>query len=131
MEDEPRTTVRAQRSIELTLPPPSDLFLNKLKANAAAEVRTVVVEYAYDPCKDVFQLGRAVNGGNDFIVPGVLHVDDEGCTTGPISRWACRIECERLPPFRSFIFAGGFDPIHKVLFTTVHSTYYETLLRYM
>lgn len=67
--------------------------------------------------RDVFQVGRAVNGGNDFIVPGVLHVDDEGCTTGPVSRWACRVECERLPPFRSFVYACGFDPVHQVRLT--------------
>lgn len=112
-EDELHRTQSPHKCIELILPAPSSL-LSKLKANTSAQVRTVVVEYANDACKDVFQLGRAVNGGNDFILPGVLHVDDEGCTTGPVSRWACRVECERLPPFRSFIYAGGFDPIRKV-----------------
>ena len=74
----------------------------------------VGLEHKVNPLMDMYQMGRAVNGGNDFIVPGMLHVDDEGCSAGPISRWACRIECERLPPFRCFIYAGAFDPINKV-----------------
>lgn len=77
--------------------------------------RIAVLKHQNNPLRDVFQVGRAMAGGNDFTVPGVLHVDDEGCTTGPVSRYACRIECERLPPFRVFIYAGGFDPITQVL----------------
>lgn len=97
---------QSQTRIEFRVPSPPTF-------DDAAQ-QTVTLMFQSDPTRDMFQLGRAVNGGNDFVVPGVLHVDDEGCTTGPISRWACRIECERLPPFRSFVYACGFDPVHKV-----------------
>jgi hypothetical protein len=69
----------------------------------------VFLKYSIDPLRDRYQLGRAVRSSNDFIIPGHLHVGEDGTFTGPISRWACRIECERVPPFRSFIYAGGFD----------------------
>ena len=66
------------------------------------------LDYKTDPTMDMYQIGRSLTG-NDFIVTGMLHVDESGCTAGPLSRFACRIYCERLPPFRSFIFAGAFD----------------------
>lgn len=69
----------------------------------------LLYECRHDPLRDRFQLGRALQSTNDFIVPGQLHQGEDGSYTGPISRWACRIECERLPPFRCFIFAGGFN----------------------
>mmetsp|Transcript_14526 Transcript_14526/g.24148 ORF Transcript_14526/g.24148 Transcript_14526/m.24148 type:complete len:84 (-) Transcript_14526:551-802(-) len=79
-----------------------------------AESGALIVEYTSNPLMDLYQLGRASNGGNDWVLPGMIHGDDEGCAAGPVSRWACRIECERLPPFRCFIYAGGFDPSDKV-----------------
>jgi hypothetical protein len=66
------------------------------------------IEFRPDCTKDIYQIGRAVNVKNDFVLPGQIHIDEFGNTSGPISRFACRIECERLPPFRCFIFSGGF-----------------------
>jgi hypothetical protein len=74
----------------------------------SSENSTYELHYKTDPTMDMYQLGRSLTG-NDFIVTGMLHVDESGCTAGPLSRYACRIYSERLPPFRSFIFAGGFD----------------------
>ena len=45
---------------------------------------------------------------NDFVIPGTLRSEPSGKRKGPISRFACRIECERLPPYRCFVYAGGF-----------------------
>jgi hypothetical protein len=45
----------------------------------------------------------------DYVVKGPLHNDIYGNMCGPVSRLACRIECERLPPYRCFIYAGGFN----------------------
>jgi hypothetical protein len=73
-----------------------------------------LLEYKQSPLYDLFQVGRSAHSGNDFIVPGEVHLDEEGCMAGAVSRWACRIECERLPPFRSFIYAGGFEKGDKV-----------------
>ena len=46
---------------------------------------------------------------NDFVIPGPLRTDPSGKKKGPVSRFACRIECERLPPYRCFLYAGGFS----------------------
>jgi hypothetical protein len=73
-----------------------------------------VVALACDPLRDVFQVGRGVTGGNDFVVHGAVHANKEGCAAGPVSRYACRIECERLAPFRVFVLAGGFHPVTQV-----------------
>ena len=67
----------------------------------------IVFEYVPDPSKDMFQVGRVAT--NDFIVKGPLHYDHEMVTCGPVSRYACRIEVERKAPFRSFVYAAGFN----------------------
>jgi hypothetical protein len=36
-------------------------------------------------------------------------VDNDGNVCGPVSRYAARIVCERLPPYQCYIYAGGFD----------------------
>jgi hypothetical protein len=56
----------------------------------------------------MFQLGRLSEPHNDFSIKGPLHSDQFGQQCGPVSRLACRIVCERLPPYRSFLYAGGF-----------------------
>lgn len=43
------------------------------------------------------------------MIPGALHLNEDGHYTGPVSRWFCRVECERLPPYRASIYAGGLD----------------------
>lgn len=73
----------------------------------------IVVDFHPSPVSDLYQFGRAIHSTNDFTIPGYLHMGEDGVYTGPISRWAFRILCERLPPYRSFIFAGGFND-HKV-----------------
>lgn len=93
----------------------------KLDSTAEEEGDITVLHLASDPSRDVFQIGRAANGGNDFMVRGAVHANKEGCAVGPVSRYACRIECERLPPFRAFIKAGGFDPITQVRQPTTSS----------
>jgi hypothetical protein len=63
-----------------------------------------------NPLYDLYQIGRAIYSTNDIVIPGYIHMsEDDGIYTGPVSRYACRILCERLPPYRSFIFAGGLN----------------------
>jgi hypothetical protein len=69
----------------------------------------LIMEYESSPFYDLYQFGRAIHSTNDFILPGYLHINEEGIYTGPISRYSFHILCERLSPFRSFIFAGGFN----------------------
>lgn len=71
--------------------------------------RQICMEFVSDPSKDVFQLGRVAMACNDFIVRGPLHIDHDGVLSGPVSRYACRIECDRLPPYKCRIYAGGFN----------------------
>lgn len=91
--------------------PPND---NAPLSSPSSAGNEIVFEYVSDPLHDMFQLGRAVNSTNDFIIPGQLHLSDDGNYTSPVSRWACRIVCERLPPFRSFIYAGGFSDLQSL-----------------
>jgi hypothetical protein len=72
----------------------------------------VVVELTSCPDRDVFQIGRAIHSTNDWVLPGYIHLGDDGFYCGPLGRWACRIECERTPPYRCFVFAGGFNDNH-------------------
>ncbi len=62
-----------------------------------------------NPLSDRFQIGRALHSTNDIVIPGALHLNEDGHYTGPVSRWCCRVECERLPPYRARIYAGGLD----------------------
>jgi hypothetical protein len=73
------------------------------------EMETILFEFPPSPVTDVFQFGRMANSTNDFIIPGHLHMGEDGVFTSAVSRWSFRIVCERLPPYRSFIFAGGFN----------------------
>ena len=91
-------------NMEVTSPVSRSMNPNELR-----DLDEIVIEYGNDPTKDIFQLGRAVHSTNDIVLPGYIHLADDGNYTGPLSRWACRIECERVPPFRSFIYAGGFN----------------------
>ena len=84
-----------------------------LRRRAIAGTHLEMAEY--DPLKDVFQIGRADN--NDMVLRGHLHACSDSLMdastamglAGPLSRYACRIVCDRLPPFSVHIFAAGYD----------------------
>ncbi|XP_067255816.1 E3 ubiquitin-protein ligase pellino homolog 1 isoform X3 [Chanodichthys erythropterus] len=82
---------------------------------------SVIVEYTHDPNTDMFQIGRSTESMIDFVV-----TDTAGSGTGgqgqggangeggqsaqsTISRYACRIMCERSAPYTARIYAAGFD----------------------
>lgn len=74
---------------------------------------TVVVEYSYDKDTDMFQIGRSTESPIDFVVTdtvsGGADGEDSPITQSTISRFACRVVCERNPPYTARIFAAGFD----------------------
>jgi hypothetical protein len=72
-----------------------------------------IFEYENDSSKDVFSIGRETCY-NDFVVPGQLLPGPLGYTSGPTSRFACRIECMRKQPYSCFVYAGAFDHNNKV-----------------
>jgi len=71
--------------------------------------KKVCVEYVPDAREDMFQLGRMIVPQNDFVVRGPLHLDSGGVLCGPVSRYACRLACSRLPPYECKLFAAGFN----------------------
>jgi hypothetical protein len=91
--------------------------------NTLALRRRAVAGYLHhttgqDPLHDVFQIGRA--NANDLVLRGNLHLTTKaagdgsssrpsGGLCGPLSRFACRIVCDRLPPFAARCFAAGAD----------------------
>ncbi|KAB0407485.1 hypothetical protein E2I00_007659 [Balaenoptera physalus] len=73
---------------------------------------SVIVEYTHDSDTDMFQIGRSTENMIDFVVTDTS--PGGGAAEGPsaqstISRYACRILCDRRPPYTSRIYAAGFD----------------------
>ncbi|EHB09088.1 pellino-like protein 2 [Heterocephalus glaber] len=75
--------------------------------------QTVVVEYTHDKDTDMFQVGRSTESPIDFVVTdtisGSQNSDEAQITQSTISRFACRIVCDRSEPYTARIFAAGFD----------------------
>uniref|UniRef100_V9KMN3 E3 ubiquitin-protein ligase pellino-like 2 n=2 Tax=Callorhinchus milii TaxID=7868 RepID=V9KMN3_CALMI len=75
--------------------------------------QTVVVEYTHDKDTDMFQIGRSTESPIDFVVTdtvsGSQSNDETQITQSTISRFACRIVCDRSPPYTARIYAAGFD----------------------
>ncbi|XP_032975702.1 E3 ubiquitin-protein ligase pellino homolog 3 isoform X4 [Rhinolophus ferrumequinum] len=73
---------------------------------------SVIVEYTHDSDTDMFQIGRSTENMIDFVVTDTS--PGGGTAEGPsaqstISRYACRILCDRRPPYTARIYAAGFD----------------------
>ncbi|KAG7258944.1 hypothetical protein CRUP_035683, partial [Coryphaenoides rupestris] len=76
--------------------------------------QTVVVEYCHDNNTDMFQIGRSTESPIDFVVMdtsggGGKEGEDPSVAPSTISRFACRVVCERHPPYTARIYAAGFD----------------------
>ncbi|XP_051934136.1 E3 ubiquitin-protein ligase pellino homolog 1 [Hippocampus zosterae] len=79
---------------------------------------SVIVEYTHDTNTDMFQIGRSTESMIDFVVTDTSGAGG-GCASGEgsggqsaqstISRYACRIMCERNAPYTARIYAAGFD----------------------
>jgi len=71
------------------------------------------------------QVGRSTESPIDFVVTdtisGSQNNDETQITQSTISRFACRIVCDRSPPYTARIFAAGFDS-SKNIFLGVSST---------
>jgi len=74
--------------------------------------QAIIVEYAKDEDTDMFQVGRSSETPIDFVVMDTLSGDkktDCKITQSTISRFACRILCERNNPCIARVYAAGFD----------------------
>lgn len=80
------------------------------------------------PYKTVFllQIGRSTESPIDFVVmdtiPGCHGKSDTLSSQSTISRFACRIVCQRAPPYTARIYAAGFDS-SKSIFLGVGQTH--------
>ncbi|XP_026103628.1 E3 ubiquitin-protein ligase pellino homolog 1-like [Carassius auratus] len=78
-----------------------------------SRAQTVVVEYTHDSTTDMFQIGRSTESPIDFVVldtvPGCHNKSGTMSSQSTISRFACRIVCQRAPPYTAHIYAAGFD----------------------
>ncbi|XP_012725321.2 E3 ubiquitin-protein ligase pellino homolog 1 [Fundulus heteroclitus] len=78
-----------------------------------SRAQTVVVEYTHDSNTDMFQIGRSTENPIDFVVTDTVadaqNLSDGQAVQSTISRFACRIICQRHPPFSARIYAAGFD----------------------
>eukprot|EP00064_Thunnus_orientalis_P009905 superscaffoldBa00001285_g9931 len=78
-----------------------------------SRAQTVVVEYTHDSNTDMFQIGRSTESPIDFVVTDTVAGSQSNADTqsvqSTISRFACRIMCQRTPPYTARIYAAGFD----------------------
>ncbi|KAM9803889.1 E3 ubiquitin-protein ligase pellino homolog 1b [Neosynchiropus ocellatus] len=83
-----------------------------------SRVQTVVVEYTHDSNTDMFQIGRSTESPIDFVVTDTVAGSQSNTDTqsvqSTISRFACRIICQRTPPYTTRIYAAGFDPSKNI-----------------
>uniref|UniRef100_K7F574 Pellino E3 ubiquitin protein ligase family member 3 n=1 Tax=Pelodiscus sinensis TaxID=13735 RepID=K7F574_PELSI len=79
---------------------------------------SVIVEYTHDCDTDMFQIGRSTENMIDFVVtdtaPGGSCTSEGQSAQSTISRYACRIICERSPPYTARIYAAGFDSSRNI-----------------
>ena len=99
------TTMRVMEPSRADRPPPKP--------------KVVVTEYIPDAAADMYQLGRLQVRQNDFVVKGPLTKNDRGQFCGPISRYAARVMCSRLPPYEAFVCAAGFDSKRDIFLSEV------------
>ncbi|XP_068411209.1 E3 ubiquitin-protein ligase pellino homolog 3 isoform X3 [Eschrichtius robustus] len=86
---------------------------------------SVIVEYTHDSDTDMFQIGRSTENMIDFVVTDTS--PGGGAAEGPsaqstISRYACRILCDRRPPYTSRIYAAGFDASSNIFLGVVNES---------
>lgn len=71
-----------------------------------------VTEYGHDPNTDLFQIGRSADSAIAFVVVETVSGPDgkrNYKSNSTVSRYACRIQCERKPPYSARLYAAAFD----------------------
>lgn len=79
--------------------------------------KVILVAYEPDDSTDMFQIGRSAESQIDFVVIDVVagssipkkEKQPQSPVQSTISRFACRILCDRHPPYTARIYAAGFD----------------------
>ncbi|GLD66677.1 E3 ubiquitin-protein ligase pellino homolog 1-like isoform X1 [Lates japonicus] len=99
----------------------------------STHILVIAVEYTHDTNTDMFQIGRSTESMIDFVVTDTASsgsnqgggVAGEGGGGGQsaqstISRYACRIMCERSAPYTARIYAAGFDSSKNIFLGMFH-----------
>ncbi|XP_062892186.1 E3 ubiquitin-protein ligase pellino homolog 1-like [Mobula hypostoma] len=80
--------------------------------------QSIIVEYSHDSNTDMFQIGRSTETLIDFVVtdtaPGSQGGGEAPTLQSTISRFACRITCDRNPPYTARVYAAGFDSSNNI-----------------
>lgn len=73
----------------------------------------------------VVQIGRSTETPIDFVVTDTVAGGQDGeetqITQSTISRFACRVVCERNPPYTARIYAAGFDSSKNIFLGVIPS----------
>ena len=81
------------------------------------------------------QIGRSTESPIDFVVTDTIAGGHEGedtpITQSTISRFACRVVCERHPPFTARIYAAGFDSSKNIFLGVITSQRTIVVLLYL
>lgn len=79
--------------------------------------QAIIVEYMPDDETDMFQIGRSSESPIDFVVMDTIPGDktsETKVTQSTISRFACRILCDRCNPNVARVYAAGFDSSRNI-----------------
>lgn len=88
----------------------------------------VIVEYTNDEDTDMFQVGRSSETPIDFIVMDTIagdKSDNKVIQQSTISRFACRILCDRNNPKIARVYAAGFDMSRNIFLGEKANTWQE------
>nr|NP_001027714.1 pellino protein [Ciona intestinalis]BAB00628.1 pellino [Ciona intestinalis] len=103
----------------------SETFLSKDHHSVSYTLprSVVVVPYVHDDNSDMFQIGRSTEEPIDFVLMDIEagssiptnHKPQTQPKQSTISRFACRIVCDREHPYTSRIYAAGFDTSMNII----------------
>lgn len=86
-------------------------------------------------CILFLQIGRSTESPIDFVVTDTVAGGQEGeetlITQSTISRFACRVVCERDPPYTARIYAAGFDSSKNIFLGVITSSCCVVVLQYL
>lgn len=95
-----------------------------------AKNRLCVMEFGPDSAMDMFQIGRSADSAIDLVVVDMVNSEDGSKvpnSNSTVSRYACRILCERVPPYTARIYAAAFDTKGKIQMSPMAPTWVDSI----
>ncbi|XP_069750166.1 E3 ubiquitin-protein ligase pellino homolog 1-like isoform X1 [Narcine bancroftii] len=108
--------------VHITSTPLASKVLSKVGQHSVSYTlsrsQSIIVEYSHDCNTDMFQIGRSTETLIDFVVtdtsPNPVGNSEPQPLQSTISRFACRITCDRSPPYTARVYAAGFDSSNNI-----------------